>query len=130
MMNTIISNVLARKQDIINNTMEYENLNKNHIPHDHVKEYVKLYNFFNDNFNDDEIMVVQSIMYFGRDCFPNGNPEYNGNIEEVIEQWMKNLFFSFGKKINKEIEIDQMVGKGLKIGTYFKLAFEYFEKNI
>ncbi len=128
-MNIIISNVLARKQDIIDNTMKYETLNIKHIPHDHAKESIKLYNFFNNNFNDDEIMVVQAIMYFGRDCFPNGNPECGGNAEEVITLWMKNLLFSFGNKINKEIEIDQMVGKGLKIGTYFKLAFEYFEKN-
>lgn len=128
-MNDVIKNVLERKQDILNKTMEYEDLNTKIIEHNHTKEYMKLYNFFDENFSDDEIMVIQSIMYFGRECFPNGKPECDGSVEETIKRWMKNLSFSFGNKINKEIEIDQMVEKGLKIGTYFKLAFEYFEKS-
>lgn len=128
-MNNVIKNVLERKQDILNKTMEYENLNTENIQYDHAKECMKLYDFFDKNFSDDEIMVIQSIMYFGRECFSDGKPECDGSIEETIERWMRYLFFSFGNKINKEIEIDQMVEKGLKIGTYFKLAFEYFEKS-
>lgn len=127
-MNNVIKSVLEKKQDIINITMNYENININNIPCNHTEEYKKVYNFFDRTFSDDEIMVIQSIMYFGRECFPYGEPECDGTIEEIIERWMRNLFFTFGEKINKEIEIDQMVEKGLKIGTYFKLAFEYFEK--
>lgn len=128
-MDNIIKNVLERKQDILTKTMEYENLNIKNIEHDHEKEYLKLFNYFDKNFSDDEIMVVQSIMYFGRECFPDGDPEYDDNIEKIIKRWMRVLNFSFGEKINKDIEIDQMVEKGLKIGTYFQLAFEYFEKT-
>lgn len=128
-MNDIIKKVLERKQDILTKTMEYENFNTKNIRHDYIKEYSKLCNYFNENFSDDEIMVVQSIMYFGRECFPDGDPEYDDNIEKVIKRWMRELNFSFGDKINKDIEIGQMVEKGLKIGTYFQLAFEYFEKT-
>lgn len=39
---------------------------------------------------------------------------------------MENLCLSFETSINKEMEIDQMVEKGLKIDTDFKLAFEFF----
>ena len=127
-MNIIINNVLLRKNDIINKTMEYQELNTNNIPHNHSQEFLRLCDFFDSNFNEDEIMVIQSIMYFGRECFPDGRPECEGNVEETIERWMKNLFFSCGERINKDIEISQMVEKGLKIGTYFKLAFEFFEK--
>lgn len=129
MMNDIIKNVLKRKQDILTKTMEYENLNTKNIEHDHAKEYSKLCNYFDKNFSDDEIMVVQSIMYFGRECFPDGDSEYDDNIENTIKRWMRELNFSFGDKINKDIEIGQMIEKGLKIGTYFQLAFEYFEKT-
>lgn len=45
-MNDVIKNVLERKQDILNKTMEYEDLNAKIIEHNHTKEYMKLYNFF------------------------------------------------------------------------------------
>lgn len=129
-MNEIIRNVLARKNEILSKTMEYEKYNNSCVSTNNHKKYSQLYNFFDEYFNDDEIMVVQAIMYFGRDCFPDGEPECGGTVEEIINRWMRELGFSFGKKINKEIEIDQMVEKGLKIGTYFSLAFEYLEKTI
>lgn len=128
-----IIKVLERKDDIMSKTMEYEN--KNHdCPKDEIisfgnidyddLSYSKLFDFFDKNFNDDEIMVIQSIMYFGRECFCNDNYNCGNSIEEIILYWMKELYFSFGKQIQKDIEIHQMVEKGLKIGTYFKCGFE------
>ena len=127
-MNEIIRKVLEKKQDILEVTMNFEYTNLSKIQCDYRAEFSKVYNFFDSNFSDDEIVVIQSIMYFGRECYPNGEAERDGTIEEIVARWMKILSFSFGKRINRQIEIDQMVEKGLKIGTYFKLAFEYFEK--
>ena len=132
-MNDAIIKVLERKDDIMSKTMEYENANlaseKDGINAlgDIVEDdnsYSKLFDFFDKNFNDDEIMVIQSIMYFGRECFCNDNYSCGNSIDEIISYWMKGLCFSFGKQIQKDIEIHQMVEKGLKIGTYFKCGFE------
>lgn len=130
-MNTAIVNVLERKNDIIRKTMEYENKNipsnefisLKDITDDNIS-YSELFNFFDKNFNDDEIMVIQSIMYFGRECYVHDNYICGKTIEDIISIWMKELSFAFGKSIKKNIEIHQMVEKGLKIGTYFKLGFE------
>jgi hypothetical protein len=35
--------------------------------------------------------------------------------------------FELGQKIDRENEIDQMVGKGLKLSTYLQLGFAMFE---
>lgn len=123
-MDEIIKRIFTNKNEIINRTKNYQQLNTNGIPHDHAKESTKLCEYFDENFSDDEIMVIQSIMYFGRECYCGNKGEYNGTIKDVISIWMKNLFFSFGEEINKDIEISQMVRKGLKIGTYFELGFE------
>lgn len=123
-MNEVINRVFAKKDEIINKTMDYQQLNTNKIPHDYAKESSRLCDYFDKNFSNDEIMVIQSVMYFGRECYCGNKDEYNGNISDVISIWMKNLFFSFGKEINKDIEIFQMVSKALKIGTYFEFGFE------
>lgn len=129
-MNNAIIKVLERKDDIMSKTMEYENINHGEgiISLDNIvdddKTYSKLFDFFDKNFNNDEIMVIQSIMYFGRECFCNDNYNCGNSIDEIILSWMKELHFSFGKQIQKDIEIHQMVEKGLKIGTYFKCGFE------
>ncbi len=134
-MNAVIAKVLERKSDIISKTMKYENANNNCIKDeiislDNVEDtdddnlYSELFDFFNGNFNDDEIMVIQSIMYFGRECYCHDNYNCGNSIDEIILNWMKILHFSFGKQINKDVEIHQMVEKGLKIGTYFKYGFE------
>lgn len=132
-MNNAIIKVLERKDDIMSKTMEYEK--KSHdctkdeitsggIIVDDDKSYSKLFDFFDKNFSDDEIMVIQSIMYFGRECFCHNNYNCGNSIEEIILHWMKGLHFSFGRQIQKDIEIHQMIEKGLKIGTYFKCGFE------
>lgn len=123
-MNESIERVFANKDEIINKTMNYQQINTSGTPHNHVKERVKLCDYFDKNFSDDEIMVIQSIMYFGRECFCHDNYNYGDSVDEIISYWMKELRFSFGKRIRKNIEIHQMVEKGLKIGTYFKYGFE------
>lgn len=82
-MSAIINNVLKRKNDIMEKTLLYEKLNTEKISHDHRKEYAKLYDFFDKTFNENEIKVVQAIMYFGRDCYPAGSPEYGGSVEKI-----------------------------------------------
>lgn len=69
-------------------------------------------------------MVVQSIMYFGRQCFCHDNYNCDNSTDEIISYWMEELYFSYGKQIKKDIEIHQMVEKGLKIGIHFKYGFE------
>jgi len=123
-MNEAITRVFANKDEIISKTKRYQQLKTNNIQHDYVKERKKLCDYFDKKFSDDEIMVIQSIMYFGRECYCGYKDEYNGTINEVISFWMENLFFSFGKEIDKDIEISQMVGKSLKIGTYFEFGFK------
>ena len=123
-MNDAITRVFANKDEIISKTKSYQQLNTNKIPYDHAKECSNMCDYFDKNFSDVEIMVIQSIMYFGRECYCGNKDEYNGTISDVISIWMKILFFSFGKKIDKDIEIFQMVGKSQKIGTYFEFGFE------
>lgn len=126
-MNEIIQRVFLKKDEIINMTIDYQNTSRNADSDTYSKEYSRMCDYFAQNFNDDEIMVIQSIMYFGRECYTGSGDEYTGTKEEVISWWMKNLFFVFGKKIDKDIEIGQMVGKAQKIGTYFKYGFEELE---
>lgn len=128
-MNEIIKRVFSKKDEIINMTMNYQNASYNHDSNIHSKEYSKMCNYFEQNYNDEEIMVIQTIMYFGRECFTGSSDEYVGTKEEIIFGWMKNLFFFFGKKIDRSIEINQMVGKAQKIGTYFKCGFEELERR-
>lgn len=134
-MNKVISRVIERKDVIISKTMEYENICNSCIKDEIVSlqsmgvieetnRYSELFDFFNENFNDDEIMVIQSIMYFGRECYCHDNYNCGNSVDEIVLNWMRRLFFSFGKQIQKDIEIHQMVEKGLKIGTYFKCGFE------
>lgn len=124
-MKLIIDSVLSRKNSIITQTMAYQEIettdNNHHI------ERKKIYDFFNNNFNDNEIMVIQSIMYFGRDCSCQDMPKRDKSIENIIKEWMKELRFEIGASIDKGIEIDQMISKKNRIGTYFKSAFEYFD---
>lgn len=123
--NNIIENVFKRKDEIIKRTKEYQQSD--------VSDYAvirrNMYEYFDKNYNNDEIMVIQSIMYFGRECYSGFGDNYDGNVYKVINDWMKNLFFSFGKDINKEIEIDQMIGKQSKIGTYFEYGFKELENR-
>ena len=128
-MNDIINSVFEKKDAIISKTRYYQELNTKNAPHEHAKEYRKLCVFFDSNFSDDEIMVVQSIMYFGRECYTGSANDYPGSKYDVIACWMNHLFFSFGKKINREIEIGQMVEKGLKIYTYFQYGFNELERR-
>lgn len=128
-MNEAITRVFANKDVIISKTKSYQQLHINKIPHDHAKESRNMCDYFDKNFCNDEIMVIQSIMYFGRECYCGNKDEYNGTISDVISIWMKNLFFSFGKEINKDIEISQMVEKSLKIGTYFEFGFEELSRR-
>ena len=92
-------------------TLLYEKLNTEKS-YDYRKEYEKLYDFFDKTFNENESKVVQTIIYFGRDCYPAGSPEYGGSVGEIINRWMRNLCLLFETSINKEMEIDQMVEKG------------------
>ena len=65
-------------------------------------------------------------MYFGRSLFPDGAKNNEVGIEQAISEWMHDLLLDFETPIDKNVAIHQIVGKGLKIGTYFKLAFDYF----
>lgn len=123
-MNDAIVSVFANKDEIISKTKKYQKLNTSKISHDHAKESTDLCDYFDKNFSSDEIMVIQSIMYFGRECFIGNTDEYSGTFIDVISTWMKNLGFSFGDEIEKDSEIFQMVSKGMKIGIYFEFGFE------
>lgn len=128
-MNEVLQRVFLKKDEIINMTMVYQNSSRNSDSDMHSKDFSKLHNYFDQHFNDDEIMVIQCIMYFGRECYTGSGDEYAGTKEEVISEWMNNMSFSFGKIIDKDIEIYQMVGKAQKIGTYFKCGFEELERR-
>lgn len=58
--------------------------------------------FINDNCSEKEVMIVQALMYIGRD----GNQTNKDSIDEIIEETIKNLGF-----IEKTIEISQMTSK-------------------
>ena len=127
-MNEIIKRVFLKKEEIIQKTMNYQNSSMNCDSGNHSKEYSMMYDYFDQHFGEDEIKVIQSIMYFGRECYTGSGSEYTGTKEEIISFWMKALGFILDRKINKDVEICQMIGKAQKIGDYFKYGFEELEK--
>lgn len=128
-MKDIVDQVFTKRGEIINKTKQYQIVCTGNRSYNCEKEYKKIHEYFDQNFNQNEIMVIQSIMYFGRECYTGSGIDYKGNMYDVVSYWMKGLHFSIGKKINKEIEIDQMVEKGLKIGIYFESGFQELEKR-
>lgn len=93
-----------------------------------LNEYEKMFEYFNKNFDKDEIKIIQSIMYFGRECFTGSGVEHKGNKYKVISIWMRNLNFLIGEKIKKDVEINQMLEKGQMIDTYFEYGFKELER--
>lgn len=120
----IIDGVFEKKDKIISNAQMFQKINGNRSEDEFSKEYNKLYNFFYNNYNDEEIMVIESIMYFGRECYTGNGDEYKGNRYDVISYWVKCLGFN-----NKEIEIGQMLGKAKLIYTYLECGFAALEKR-
>lgn len=124
----IINKIFKQKDEIIYITTEYQEYNINKKSNANIDEYEKIFDYFNKNYNEDEIKIIQSIMYFGRECFTGNGQEYKGNKYKIISVWMTNLSFSIGQKIKKEVEINQMLEKGQMIGTYFEYGFKELEK--
>lgn len=124
----IINKIFKQKDEIIYKTTEYQEYNINKKSNANIDEYEKIFDYFNKNYNEDEIKIIQSIMYFGRECFTGNGQEYKGNKYKIISVWMTNLSFSIGQKIKKEVEINQMLEKGQMIGTYFEYGFKELER--
>lgn len=125
----IINKVFNQKDEIINLTTQYQKYNVNKKSNVNLDEYEKMFEYFNKNFNEDEIKIIQSIMYFGRECFTGSGVEYKGNKYKVISIWMRNLNFLIGEKIKKDVEINQMLEKGQMIGTYFEYGFKELDRR-
>ncbi len=119
----VIDSVFKKQGEIKKITAWYQENHKTN----HSENYRKLYDFF-DSFTDDEIMVLQSIMYFGRECKTNDVYVISDSKVGAMTIWFNNLFFSLGKEIDRSIEISQMVGKAQLIGTYFELGFSELSK--
>lgn len=127
-MTDIINKVFNQKDEIINLTTQYQKYNINKKSNVNLDEYEKMFEYFNKNFNEDEIKIIQSIMYFGRECFTGSGVEYKGNKYKVVSIWMRNLNFLIDEKIKKDVEINQMLEKGQMIGTYFEYGFKELER--
>lgn len=119
---SIINEILFKKDEIIDRTQKYQELCVS-AKDDQINGYNELYNYFNSNFNEEELMVIQSIMYFGRECYTGNEEEYKKTtIYGTISFWVKCLDF-----FSKDVVIGQMLGK-TKLCTYFKCGFSVLEQ--
>lgn len=123
----ILNAVLRNESRILQETSSYEQ--KVIQGMSTVQDRNELTRYFN-NFTEDEIMIIQSIMYLGRDCYPDNSQTSFSSIDKLLEEYLTELEFVIGKSIQKDIEINQMVEKGLKIGRYFDLGFKEVHKYI
>ena len=118
-MNIAIKSVLEKKNTILEETIRYMTVPDN----GNNAEYNRLYDFFDRTFNDDEIKVIITLMYAGREYYSQ-NLVYNGEcVEEIFYKYSK---FIIGLLMEgKEMLIHQMIEKKNKIGIYFETIFNY-----
>ena len=125
-MHKSIGCVLSKQENIIKETMAYQ-IHNTKKTGNHTEQRKRLCEFFDKNFTLDEIMVLKAIMYFGRYCYTGEkSTDYEGNVEDVILAWLDNP----GNKKEKDLEIDQIVSKGIQIGNYFETGFEELNKRL
>ena len=91
---------------------------------EHIK-YNDIYNYFMNNFDNDEIIVIEAIMLLGRECFHYslGESNYKGTSEEYLSWWIKSV-----PNTDKELAVDYMLEKAPKIGRYFEQGFSIVAK--
>lgn len=118
----IINEIFVKKDEIIDRTKKYQELYIS-VKDDQINGYSELYDYFNNNFNEEELMVIQSIMYFGRECYTKNEEEYKDTTRYgTISFWAKCLDF-----FSKDVAINQMLGK-TKLYTYLKCGFSVLEQ--
>jgi hypothetical protein len=127
----LINTVLARQNEIKTMTMNYQNLCKDtsHTQEEYLAKRMELDNFLN-TFTDNEIKVIQSIMGLGRDAYTKNDYSKKTTKLEVINSYFDTFLFKLDKNIERDINIEYMISKGLLIGEYFKLGFKEMGKLI
>jgi len=123
-----IEKVFADRNEIIAMAKAWQtfNLTESHTDEKYEEKRQVLFDFF-DKYSNNEVKVIQSIMYLGRDCYTEMYLNKYSNVVELIEAYFYELSFTWDGDIDKDIEIDQMVSKGLKIGDYFSEGFKAVE---
>lgn len=118
-----LNNVLKREHEITQKVEQHQQFCYTEHNRDEYRERIIEIDDYFDTFTDNEIMVLQSIMYLGRDVMTGEIPFNVKGLNAVLEAYFHELGFKIGERIKKDIEIHQMTGKGLKIGDYFKIGF-------
>ncbi|MDR7871338.1 MAG: DUF3775 domain-containing protein [Tissierellaceae bacterium] len=124
-----LSNVINKMPNIIrlakenskNNAIDFDSNDSDSL----IKAYKSSFNSKSNsellnrfsNLSDDEIMVVQAIMYIGRDELEDGIE--NKDLSVLMDSYFEELGFELGKSINRDVEIRQMTGKGV-LGEYLE----------
>ena len=124
-----ISSIVNRQTDIERETMDYQNFvkNKGYSEQEYAVQRANLTNFFS-TFNDNEIIVLKSLMYLGRDVYSENLCTSATTKTGIITDYTNILYLKINKVIDKNIQIDQIMSKGLRIGRYFYEGFEKLNK--
>lgn len=86
-------------------------------------------------FSDKEIIVLECLMHIGREKYTKLElPKYN-STEELIEIYYKDIIIKEQKEFNKDISINIIAEKFLRLDDFFKCGFElindpYISRNL
>lgn len=134
-----LENVLKKEKNIMENIEEYQScctsnnkggvisLDEIQTSEEEDRVLNKTKKFF-DAFSDDEIIVLQIIMYFGRDCKAHNTSDSYSDIEGFFKFYANELRFEGTGKIDRDREISTMMSKGLVVADYFKEGFKEIKK--
>ncbi|OMF24416.1 hypothetical protein BK133_23030 [Paenibacillus sp. FSL H8-0548] len=114
-----LNDFLPKIHEVIRQTENLAQANKK-TKNDTSYQYSELFNYV-DTFDDNEIAMIQTLMYIGRD---ESKTKY-GNKTELFNLCARKLGFERGVPINnRENEITQMIGKESTLYQYLKSGLD------
>ncbi len=87
---------------------------------EYINEIYKIDAYF-DTFTDNEIKILQFIMYLGRDCKYNLIDTPFNNLETLMQSYFDG--FELNQPINRSREINSITSKQPCVSDYFKRGF-------
>lgn len=110
-------------QDVKNSSIkDVVNLANYKISEEYINELNKIHAFLN-TFTDNEIIILQLIMYFGRDCETGQIDTPFNNLETLMQSYFDGFGFELNQPINRSREISAMTSKLPRGSDYFKRGF-------